>query len=138
MAEPIPVIPLTYADPVTGGTRGGSPVLAVIAWGICVVACVLLVGVDTETVVATGPAVFLAGTVMVVHGVRRRDRWTWILGLAHCAICAFFVVLVNLYRWGPGDAHVPFAVMGVAYTLAVAWPTYMIWARRRAWAAGAA
>lgn len=131
MAEPIPVIPLTYADPATDGTRrGGSAGLALLAWAACAVACGLLMAVDTETVMGSGPVIGLLGAWMVVQGVRRRVRRAWILGTAHCAICAFFVVLVNLYRWGPRDAHVPFAVMGVTYTLATAWPTYMIWARR--------
>lgn len=58
------------------------------------------------------------GLLLITLGAVASDRRALVLGVCHVSICVLFVVLVNLLSWGPGDAHVPFALMGACYTTA--------------------
>lgn len=105
-----------------GATRRGRWVqgtrwLLWIGWAVCALAWVLIAAVDVESVVGTGPALFLIGLATVVAGARARYPAAWGLGLAHCAICIVFVALINLLSWNPSQAAGPFTVMGLAYTV---------------------
>ena len=130
-AAPIPVIPLEYAqtDPSLRRDRIGVRVCLVLA----AVACLGgwgLIFVDTETVVVSGSVLLLAGFGLFVFSLRTRFRPGMALGLAHCALPALFVGLVNGLGWGPQTAHVPFLVMGAFYNVVVS-ITGTVWAYAR-------
>src|SRR5688500_1027572 len=133
---PVPVIPLAldYAD-ATGRRRRlwlrAGRYAAAFAWLLCAAAWVLLRFVDVETVLVTGPALFLVGTAALTAGLAARRRLLASLGAAHCAVCVLFVALVRLRTWGPDDARDPFTWMGAAYMLAVLAPTVRVLAEAR-------
>lgn len=120
MSEPVPVIPLEYAE--TPSDRPATwervtRVAIVLAWLCCAIGWALIIFVDVETVIASGPLLTALGLVMLFGGLRLRRPSYWVLGSAHCAICILFVVLVNVRHWSPADAATPFAVMGGMYAL---------------------
>lgn len=125
-ASPIPVIPLEYAKP-------GNPQWHrrwAIAAGVALVVSALdvLVGwmlialVHAETVLATAPVLFALGLILLVASWRLKLLLVGILGLAHCAICLLFTMLVNVFQWGPRQATKPFTIMGGLYLVAVVLP----------------
>jgi hypothetical protein len=117
MTEPIPVIPLEYASQ-PGSTEAARRlrwwVLA--GWLACATATVLIAWVDVETVLITGPVIFLLGAWLLVRGLGLRSPGHAILGSAHCAICLLFFMFVQLFHWSPNRSFQPFLVMGVLYT----------------------
>ncbi len=125
-AEPIPVIPLEYAKPTTVPRR--LRWLRVAQWAVGLAALDVFVGlilipvVDTESVGATGPILFVLGAALVVTSMKLKLLPGAMLGLAHCAVPLLFTMLVNVLRWGPNDASIPFLVMGGAYLLGVVLP----------------
>jgi hypothetical protein len=126
-ATPIPVIPLEYARTDTSRRHrievrvclALAAVTCLVGWG--------LIFVDTETVVVSGCVLLLAGVGVFVFSLRMKFRPGMGLGLAHCALPALFVGLVNGLGWGPQTAHVPFLVMGAIYNLLVSIPA-TVWA----------
>ena len=127
-AAPIPVIPLEYAP--TDRSRRRDRVGVRVCLGLAAVACLGgwgLIFVDTESVVVSGSALLLAGVGSFVFSLRMKFRPGMALGLAHCALPALFVGLVNGLGWGPQTAHVPFLVMGAIYNVAVSIPG-TVWA----------
>jgi len=84
----------------------------------------LIVAVDVESVLATGPILFLVGFVMVVMGYWIGYRLAAGIGAAHMGVCVLFVLLVNILNWSPSAASFPFAWMGLLYTVATAWPSF--------------
>ena len=131
--EPIPVIPLQYAEPERQlrprWYRTGRIGVA-LGWLCCLVALALILH-EVESVLFTGPILFVIGAVVIVSGAFMRDRWVVLLGAGHCTVCVLFVALVNLRSWNPADARLPFIVMGAAYTLVAAAPTFIVLARRQ-------
>jgi hypothetical protein len=120
MPEPIPVIPLAYADPGTiERFRAWRWVnrICLIVGGFASFIAWLLLFFQVETVLGSGPVLFLTGGLMVTGGLLRRRPWMWGIGICHCAICLLFVLLVNLLHWSPADARGPFIAMGAAYNL---------------------
>ena len=93
---------------------GLAAVMCLGGWG--------LIFVDTETVVVSGSLLLPAGVGLFVFSLRMKFRPGMALGLAHCALPALFVGLVNGLGWGPQTAHVPFLVMGAIYNVAVSIP----------------
>lgn len=125
--QPIPVIPLQYAEP-GRNERPRWRAFARVATGAGWLACVAALGLiaaEVETVIATGPVIATVGSAMILGGGMARDRRVAVLGSAHCAVCVLFVVLVNFRGWDPGEAKLPFLVMGALYTAATAVPSYV-------------
>jgi hypothetical protein len=138
---PVPVLPLEYAPPPQAGSRVWRRILSIClpgAFGVCIVAVALIAAVDVESVLFTGPALFTAGLLTVLAGVFVRDRFACIVGACHCAICLLFVGLVNALHWSPRDAHTPFLVMGVLYTIVMLLPSYLAWVPFIPWRGAAA
>jgi hypothetical protein len=116
MADPLPVIPLEYAPADTSARkfRMALRVCQALAIAVCAVAFTLLF-VDVESVLVTGPLIFVLGAALVVMGGKVRDWARFGIGAAHVGVCVLFVFLVNLLHWSPGDADVPFKWMGGFY-----------------------
>jgi hypothetical protein len=126
MTDPIPVLPLEYAPPmppVHTKWRRIARVCALIAWPCCVVAWGLILSGRVETVLFTGPVIFILGVLTLLGGVFNRDRWFVVVGGGHCAVCVLFLVLVNAFHWSPREARFPFMCIGAVYTLAATVPT---------------
>ena len=121
---PIPVLPLQYAPPAAPRPlwRRISRVCLVAAWVICFAGVLLLI-YETETVVGTGPALFVLGVLVLTGGLLTRQRLAAFVGGCHCGICLLFFGLVNMLGWSPDEARTPFLLMGKLYTIAVAFPT---------------
>lgn len=141
MSEPLPVIPLQYAD--TPADRPGAwqrvtRVALVLAWLCCVIGWACIAWVDVESVIGSGPLLATLGLLMLIGGLRLRRPEYWVLGSAHCAICILFVALVNVRRWSPNDAEWPFTIMGGVYALCATAASAWAWARLRPAAVGGA
>ena len=120
---------------VTLGVRSSWPVTVAvwslaIAWGVCAIAWVLIVSVDVESVMITGPIVFALGIVAVTTGFSRRYGSSILLGACHVSIVNLFVLLVNIFAWSPSDAETPFAAMGLIYVIVTAPLTVWVWRHR--------
>lgn len=130
--EPTPVIPLPYAHigpPAPALLR--LRIVAATASAVCLIATVLIITVDVESVVITGPLIFILGVLLLIRAVRANAPRYMILGALHCAICLLFFMLVQLLHWGPPDASKPFAVMGTLYTILMGVVTLLICTGRR-------
>jgi hypothetical protein len=114
--QPIPVIPLEYAEPEHVVRPAFLRVTHVVALACCVVGWLLILAVSVETVIVTGPVLFAAGVALFVGGMIHHDRRSAVFGVSHMSICVLFVLLVNVLRWSPAQATLPFAIMGAAYT----------------------
>lgn len=128
MAEPLPVIPLPYQIP-SGPNSSHAPIWDTLSIIVCIVAATLIAFVDVESVMGSGPVLALFGIVLLVAGLVKRKKLRAILGGLHCMVCALFVVMVNLWNWGPADADAPFLVMGVVHTLVTAGVVVVMWMR---------
>jgi hypothetical protein len=120
-AEPVAVIPLEYEHPaLAAAARPGRAlrVSTILACAACAVAWGLIVGVDVESVIVTGPIISVLGLTLLLCGLIERRAGFTVLGAAHVGICLLFVMLVNLLNWMPRDAHKPFAVMGAIHVIA--------------------
>ena len=124
-AAPKPVIPLHYAGPITA-RRERSWLMAarvcVVLSALCVLVGWVLMFVDIESVIVTGPILMLTGLALVLVAWRLRIMPAALLGIAHCSICALFFTLVNVRSWSPRDAEWPFRVMTGIYLLALTLP----------------
>ena len=92
----------------------GSALCLFIGW--------LLMFVDVETVVVTGPTLCATGLLLALVGWRVRLMPAVLLGVGHCSICVLFVMLVNVRNWSPSEATLPFRIMAGMYTFFVAAP----------------
>lgn len=125
-AAPVPVLPLEYAPPASiAGRVWRRIVLVCLALGLltCVVGVIVILAYDVESVVVTGPVLFVIGMLTLLGDLLTRKGVAAIVGGAHCGICLLFFLLVNLLQWSPNEAHSPFLVMGTIYTLVIAVPT---------------
>ena len=118
--QPIPVIALEYQHPaVAAGARPcrALRVSTFLAWAACMLSWGVIVWVDVHPVLVTGPIIALLGLMVGVRGIIERRAGFTVLGAAHVGICLLFVVLVNLFRWSPNDAFMPFTVMGAMHVI---------------------
>src|SRR5262245_10910773 len=98
MSNPIPTIPLQYAHIGTPIRRDKTlRVLALLAWLTCLLGFVLIVSVHVETVIGTGPLLFMIGLGMFIVALRARRTRYLILGATHCAFCLLFFMLVQRF-----------------------------------------
>jgi len=128
VAEPIPVIPLSYQNAYDAAAATTRPILPTVSILTCVAGIALLL-VHTETVIASGPVIALLGIWLIIQGFKRHQRLRLILGGLHCMICALFLVMVNLWHWSPRDAHLPFLAMSVIHTLIAGGLVLAMWQR---------
>jgi hypothetical protein len=94
----MPVIPLQYA-PASESAADADHRLrwwVVAAWLACAIAWVLIIAVDVESVIVSGPVIFLIGGWILYRAIRLRSPAHAVLGSTHCAICMLFVMLVQL------------------------------------------
>ena len=62
--------------------------------------------------------------------MRSDFRWAIINGTGQCLICGTLFILVQLFRWGPGEARTPFLAIGAIYIVLTALPTILVIAAR--------
>lgn len=131
--EAVRVIPLEYAPPEENPSKTRILICwsVLIGWLCAVVAWVLIVAVDVESVMITGPILTLIGLTIAIAAGRLRAVWPLIVGLSHIAICVLFVVMINIWNLNPRSAYAPFTVVGAIYCVAVAAPTAMTLFRPR-------
>ena len=123
--DPKPVIPLEYAAPTTVRRERfwwTAARVCVALSAVCLFVGWVLLFVDVETVVVTGPILLLCGLALVVSASRLRMMPVTLLGIGHCSICVLFFTLVNVRNWSPGEAAIPFRVMAGAYLMFVTLP----------------
>ncbi len=92
-------------------------VLAVLGWLDAVVGTVLIVFVDVESVVGTGPILFIFGLLLVVSGAFCRNGYAVGVAISMIAVSLLFFGLVYFLRWSPRDAEQPFTVMSIIYVV---------------------
>jgi len=104
-------------------------VLLVGTAGLCVLSWVLIVTVDVKTVLFSGPPIFILGAALVAAGVKGGYYRAAALGMAHCGVCLLCLGLVNLFRWSPQRAALPFSLMGCFYLLLETPVALLVWRR---------
>lgn len=92
-------------------------VLIAIGWFACIVALGLIIIVDVETVLATGPILFLIGLASIVTGLLANYRRAAIVGASYAGVSLLFFLLVNIFEWSPAQAKWPFIFMGAAFNV---------------------
>jgi hypothetical protein len=83
-----------------------------VAWIVCVMSWLLIVGLEVESVLITGPIILGMGLVVLILSVRLGMATGIVLAISHVWIVVLFVALVNILSWGPNDAAEPFGIMG--------------------------
>src|SRR3954469_14625378 len=119
MSDPVPVIPLEYARPErpVRGLRLALRICHVFSLVVCAIAFSVLF-VNVESVLVTGPVIFLLGLAMLGIGAGTDDWVKAGFGIGHVCICVLLFVLVNRYRWSPREADIPFKLIGGFYVAA--------------------
>jgi hypothetical protein len=82
--------------------------------------------IDVETIVGSGPALFLVGLLLLIFGSLARERRVTILGAEMMLIVVSVLLLILLNRWGPRAAQIPVSVIACAQALGVAALTCVI------------
>jgi hypothetical protein len=128
MSDPLPVIPLQYAH-VGVPLRSGKAlrVLIVLAGLACLLAWALIVTIQAETVLGTGPLIFLLGVAMLAVAVNARSNRCMILGALHCAVCLLFFVVTWRLDWSPDEALKPFTLAGAVYIVLISFVSAWAW-----------
>src|SRR5512133_3736269 len=72
---------------------------------------------EVETVVVSGPILFLVGVVIIIGSRRLSFRLGVLIGVAQVLIVLLFDGLVIVLNWGPSAAEKPFRIMGAIYVL---------------------
>ena len=106
------------------------PRVTIAAWLAGAIA-VILICVDTETVLVTGPIIALLGTWMLVLAIRAQRRDFIALAASHLAICLLFFGLVQWFHWGPQESRAPFALLGAGFVIANGAATLWLTLKRR-------
>jgi hypothetical protein len=101
-------------------------VLLALGWVACLIGW-LLIFLDTETVVGSGPVILLVGLVLMIVGAVQRRLLSALIGAGHCGVCLLFFTLVAVFDWSPSGAHVPFLIMGILYVVAITPLTVLAW-----------
>ena len=132
MTEPRPVIPLEYADAAADRAARRRHIWLRVgrftcfgAWMWALAAWAVVFQLKVESVLFTGPVLFVLGLVIVLAGVLAPRTLFVLLGASHCALCVLFAVLVNVNHWGPGAAWRPFSLLGAVYLVCAVVPTYV-------------
>jgi hypothetical protein len=81
----------------------------------------IVVGVfiEVESIVVTGPLLFLLGIATIITGQKSRHPSAWVVGSAQCAVCLFILALILILDWSPRQAQVPVSAAAVAYALLI-------------------
>jgi hypothetical protein len=96
-------------------------VLLAATWSICAIGTALIVW-EVETVLFTGPVLFLAGAGLLGFAWACRYVSAGALGVLHMGVCVLFFSLVVALRWGPNAARIPFMVMSILYAALTLYP----------------
>lgn len=73
--------------------------------------------VDVESILVSGPMLFLIGVFLTVSARRRRDMPVRLVAGGSLAFPVFCVLLINLCGWGPSEAQQPISVLCLAFSL---------------------
>ena len=68
-----------------------------------------------ESIVITGPLLFLAGLLLAINSLWRRDAAGLALGGSAIAFCCLIVFLINFNQWGPPQGDRPISILGYCY-----------------------
>ena len=68
-----------------------------------------------ETILGSGPCLFLLGIAMALFAYRERNYWTLALGVAGLSYALFILVVINAMSWGPSEAREPVSIMNIAF-----------------------
>jgi hypothetical protein len=132
MESPRRVIALDYEAFSHSNRRAWHTISAItigLAWPLALAAWLFSL-YEVETVLVSGPVVFVNGAILTLSSILVRHVWGIVLGTTTCGICILFFTLVNLLNWGPAVAAEPFAVMGIIYLFASIIPTAGAWLTR--------
>ncbi|HOW70157.1 MAG TPA: hypothetical protein PKY77_06095 [Phycisphaerae bacterium] len=96
-------------------TRG----LIALGWFTCIMAWGLVVLVDVESVLFTGPILLVVGLLSVMAGLLAKYGRAAAVGACYAGVSLFFFLLVVIFDWGPGEAEQPFLWMGGAFNICI-------------------
>ena len=91
--------------------REGARLLARTTTYTAVVGSLLVMFVDVESVIVSGSLLFLQAVLLAILASRSRTPGFFRLACMHAGFCVLLVALVNIFRWSPSDAEVPFSVL---------------------------
>ena len=92
-------------------------VLIAIGWLTCIIALGLIVIVSVESVLATGPILFLTGLASIITGLLAKYRRAAIVGAAYSGVSLLLFLLVVIFEWSPNQATGPFIWMGTVFNI---------------------
>src|SRR5262249_14304906 len=127
-----PAIPLQYATPQAISRRRSAGAVTWCLWTGwigCAIAVALIPIAGVESVLLTGPVIFLLGLMAVLGGAWARPPWAVAGGAGHGGACGLWVVLVTLQTGPPRRATAPSLWIGGVYTV-TSLPMVMFAARR--------
>jgi len=84
---------------------------------------------DIESIVVTGPVLFLIGIFLALCNRQHEHLTSLAFGLSGPAISIICLALINLLNWSPTDAQHPVSIIAAVYTT-IALPTGLfLWTR---------
>ncbi|MBN1343713.1 MAG: hypothetical protein JXQ73_13580 [Phycisphaerae bacterium] len=89
-----------------------------LGWAVCMIALLLIIFVEVESVLVTGPILMTLGITAAVQGGILRYWPMVLLGLANVGVCLLFFGLVVSLGWSPRESEAPFTIMGTLFTVA--------------------
>lgn len=103
-------------------------ILLAVTWLTVFAATLLVAFREVESVLVTGPVLLLGGVVLATLAAGAGYRRAMWIGVGHCVLCLFVLLLVNVAGWGPNRAHEPLTAIGAIYMTAVLLPSVLAWA----------
>lgn len=74
---------------------------------------------EHETIVGSGPVLFLVGATLFVLALRLRQILTAVIGALSVLVCVLVVFLINYNGWGPVEGDAPITVIIWVYAFIV-------------------
>jgi hypothetical protein len=119
---------LNYAPPPSSAARWVQAVrwLLPITWLLYLLAVALIWLTDVESVIGTGPFIFVGGVCCLLTGLQLKQMDVTLLGAGHVGVCCALFAAVVLLKLSPDDARIPFTMAGSLWLVLTLVPTLLI------------
>jgi hypothetical protein len=102
-------------------------VLVAVTWAVSLVATVLVAAGQVESVLVTGWVLFVGGMAIASLAAGTGYPMAVRIGIGHCAVCLFVLLVVNVAGWGPHQAGEPLTLIGALYVFGMLPVSVLAW-----------
>ena len=91
-----------------------------IAQVLAAITMLIAAGVETESIVATGPTLTVIGLLLGLSTRALQSKSALAFALSGPLVCAFIALLIAVFRWGPRQGHTPTLIVLITYVILIA------------------